>query len=126
MTADEVRAGSGGTSEGLQVLGGCEGQDEGGLELKRGHRENLFTNGVFPSCIPQTTVSHSNIFIFHINIKLCCSYFTNLSLFSSKQWVVENYDAPFFFFGGIMVLYIRKTWGFEVDTLSLSLESNGD
>ena len=23
-----------------------------------------------------------------------------------------------------MVLYIRKIWGFEVDTLSLSLESN--
>lgn len=29
----------------LQVLGGCEGQDEGGLELKRGHRGNLFTLG---------------------------------------------------------------------------------
>ena len=33
-TADEVRAGSCGAPEGLQVLGGCEGQDEGGLELK--------------------------------------------------------------------------------------------
>lgn len=40
-TADEVRAGSCGAPEGLQVLGGCEGQDEGGLELKRGHRGNL-------------------------------------------------------------------------------------
>lgn len=88
VTADEVRAVSGGTSEGLKVLGGCEGQDEGGLELKRGHRGNLFTNGVFPSCSPQTTVSYTNIFILHINIKLCCSYFTNLSLFSSKRWIV--------------------------------------
>ena len=96
MTADEVRAVSGGTSEGLQVLGGCEGQDDGDLELKRGHWGHLFTNGVFPSCSPQTTVSYSNIFILHINIKLCCSYFTNLSLFSSKRWIVENYDAPFF------------------------------
>ena len=66
---DEVRAARGGAPEGLQVLEGCGGQDEGGLELKRRHRGNLFTDEEAAQCFLPAVLrlqSHTQIYLYFI------------------------------------------------------------